>query len=183
VLSDISFDLYPGEIAAVMGDNGGGKGLIFQNPNHHIFETSVMKEALLACSILRKDDYSVAELEKLLCEFGLLPYKEKIPQTLSMGEKKRLTMVSVLACKPDILLLDEPLAGQDLENVKLLFKKLRGYCGTKKSAIISCHNPEKAFKYCDRILFLDKGKLMFDAPPDRAKALLLKLGRSEYLPP
>lgn len=70
-----------------MGDNGGGKGLIFQNPNHQIFETSVMKEALLACSILRKDDYSVAELEKLLCEFGLLPYKEKIPQTLSMGEK------------------------------------------------------------------------------------------------
>ena len=141
-------------------------GLTFQNPNHQLFEKTVLREAQLPSLFLRqgeREDYP--EVENLLDFFGLLPYKDSMPQALSMGEKKRLTLVSVLAYRPPLLLLDEPLVGQDEENLVFLQKILHKYREQGGAVLM--------------VLFLESGKLVIDAPVEEAFLLLEEKGYGE----
>jgi len=221
ILEDISFSAYPGEIIALMGDNGCGKttlllallgvlpllkgkiffggeqismmkvnrrarsmGLTFQNPNHQIFENTVLKEARLPSLFLKDSPCGEDEQEILhfLEKFDLLQYKDKIPFALSLGEKKRLTLVSVLAYSPKLLILDEPLVGQDRDRLKLLLDALLDHSRKGGLTIMICHEPAIVASWCRRILFLEKGRLRINAPTEEALEKLSKLGRDEYLP-
>ena len=159
-------------------------GLTFQNPNHQIFEHTVFKEAALASHFLRDEDPREIEgkVDRLLAKFELRQYKEKNPFTLSLGEKKRLTLVSVLAYSPSVLILDEPLVGQDSGRLGLLMAALREHRARGGITLMVCHEPEVVVSCCQRILFLAEGKLIIDAPVDEALAKLAQLGREEYLP-
>jgi energy-coupling factor transporter ATP-binding protein EcfA2 len=221
VLSGISFNAYPGETLAIMGDNGSGKttlllallgilkpregeiflggenitrlkvarraqdmGLTFQNPNHQIFESTVSKEAALPSLFLSKNPPEEIEekVNHLLERFGLQQYSDKNPFTLSLGEKKRLTLVSVLAYSPKILILDEPLVGQDSERLGLLVNALQEHREQGGITLMVCHEPNVVVNCCQRILFLAGGKLVIDAPVDEALKRLAKMGMEEYLP-
>lgn len=155
-------------------------GLTFQNPNHQLFEKTVLREAQLPSLFLRqgeKEDYP--EVENLLDFFGLLPYKDSMPQALSMGEKKRLTLVSVLAYRPPLLLLDEPLVGQDEENLVFLQEILHKYREQGGAVLMVCHEPAVVQALGARVLFLEKGKLVVDAPVEEAFLLLEEKGYRE----
>ncbi len=217
VIADIDFKLYPGEFAALMGDNGSGKtsllhallgilrpekgrvivqgrdvtdwgvtrrarlmGLTFQNPNHQLFEKTVLREAQLPSRFLGGEKAGdPGGIEGLLEFFGLLSYKNTIPQTLSMGEKKRLTFVSVLAYRPPLLLLDEPLVGQDEENLALLKEALYRYRKNGGAVLMVCHEPAAVRSFHGRVLFLEAGKLMVDAPAEEAFRELRRKGYGE----
>ena len=134
-------------------------GLTFQNPNHQLFEKTVRREAQLPSSFLaRKKAESHNKVENLLKYFGLWPYKDRIPQALSMGEKKRLTLVSVLAYQPPLLLLDEPLVGQDVKNLALLREILHKY-RKKGGCIDGLPRACGGTFFNARVLFLEKGRL------------------------
>ena len=219
-LNKISFSLYPGETAALMGDNGCGKttlllvllgiikpdqgriyfegeeisgagvtqraremGLTFQNPNHQLFEQTVFKEASLPSQFLARDlEQSLERVEELLRRFDLSQYREQVPFALSLGEKKRLTLISVLAYQPPILLLDEPLVGQDQQRLELLLDVLLGHRQRGGLTIMACHEPQVVERCCQRVLFLEQGNLIIDAPTEAAFLELARLGREEYLP-
>lgn len=160
-------------------------GLTFQNPNHQLFESTVFKEASLPSFFL--SDKPAGETERvvdtLLERFELLEYRQKNPFTLSLGEKKRLTLVSVLAYTPEILILDEPLVGQDRKRLHLLLQALREHAGQGGLTLMVCHEPALAASHCRRILFLDNGRLVVYAGVQEAWRELARLGREEYLPP
>ena len=219
-LKEVTFSLYPGETAALMGDNGCGKstlllallgilkpdsggicfsgrdltgekvalraremGLTFQNPNHQLFEKTVFKEAGLPAQFLSVEgEGSLARVEQLLLHFDLERYRERLPFALSLGEKKRLTLVSVLAYRPRILLLDEPLVGQDQDRLDLLLEALSEHNSRGGVAIMACHEPAVVAACCTRVLFLEQGELLIDAPTSRAFAELSRLGKADYLP-
>ncbi len=219
-LSEISFSLYPGETAALMGDNGCGKttlllvllgilkpeqgriylegeeitglgvtqraremGLTFQNPNHQLFERTVLKEARLPSQFLSRDlEQSLERVEELLPRFDLSSYREQVPFALSLGEKKRLTLISVLAYEPRILLLDEPLVGQDQQRLELLLDALSEHRRRGGLTIMACHEPQVVERCCERVLFLEQGNLILDAPTEEAFQELACRGMEEYLP-
>lgn len=222
VLSGISFQAYPGETIAIMGNNGSGKttlmlallgilkpnqgriyldgeditgkkvsqrakflGLTFQNPSHQIFENTVLKEAVLPSLFLKKSKGD--EIEHTACHllerFDLKKYKDSNPFALSQGEKKRLTLVSALAYNPRVLLLDEPLAGQDENRLDIFMSVLREHSARGGITLMVCHEPAVVASCCDRILFLSKGKLIVDAPVKDALSRMAELGLEEYLPP
>lgn len=158
-------------------------GLVFQNPNHQIFETTVLKEATLPSTYLTQDvpDRIRTNAELLLKQFELIQYIDNLPFALSMGEKKRLTLVSVLAYNPPILLLDEPLVGQDNDRLELFTSELLERSKKGGITIMICHESSFVKKYCNRVLFLDHGKLIIDAPVDEALKRMEVLGYKEYL--
>jgi energy-coupling factor transporter ATP-binding protein EcfA2 len=158
-------------------------GLTFQNPNHQLFERTVIREASLHSQFLARDlDHSLERVEQLLGEFDLASYREQVPFALSLGEKKRLTLVSVLAYQPRILLLDEPLVGQDQGRLELLLDTLLEHRRQGGLTVMVCHEPLVVESCCQRVLFFDQGNLIFDGPTEEAFAELARKGRDEYLP-
>lgn len=160
-------------------------GLTFQNPNHQLFEENVFREAALPSLFLLSEKNAAATdqtISKLLHDFDLIQYGEKNPFTLSLGEKKRLTLVSVLAYTPAILILDEPLVGQDSDRLDLLLQALQEHRERGGLTLLICHEPAVVEAFCNRVLFLEAGKLLIDAPVHAAQKQLALLGRDEYLP-
>lgn len=219
VLEDITFQLAPGEITAVMGANGSGKttlflsllgycrpdrgrifyrgkdiatsdiqsrvrdiGMVLQNPGHQILERTVWQEAMLAGQMLKPTLNFEPGTENLLREFSLAMLRDSSPFLLSMGEKKRLCAVSVLAYEPSLLLLDEPLAGQDAAHLDLLMTNLYSHCQRGGSVLMVCHHPEVVARYCHRLLFIDQGRVGCDAAPANVFVWLKAKGLEAYLP-
>jgi energy-coupling factor transporter ATP-binding protein EcfA2 len=159
-------------------------GLAFQNPNHQIFENTVFSEAGLAALFLSgKARWEIEQrVDRLLEKHELKQYADRNPFTLSLGEKKRLTLVSILAYSPRILILDEPLVGQDRDRVDLLTAALREHQRRGGITLMVCHEPNIIAACCQRILFLSNGQLLIDAPVKEALDKLAQLGMEEYLP-
>lgn len=158
-------------------------GLTFQNPNHQLFERTVIKEARLPSQFLARDlEQSLERVDELLTRFDLSSYREQVPYALSLGEKKRLTLISVLAYGPPILLLDEPLVGQDQRRLELLLDALLEHSRWGGLTIMACHEPQVVERCCQRVLFLEEGNLILDAPTEEAFEELARRGMDEYLP-
>jgi energy-coupling factor transporter ATP-binding protein EcfA2 len=125
-------------------------GIIFQNPNHQIFENTVHKEACFAATNFSVD----CDIVPLLGNAGLQEYQDRNPFRLSYGEKRRLNIVSVLSYGPGVILLDEPFIGQDYENVQKIMDLLKG-----KTCVMVLHDPFIAKAFCTRVFELQGGKL------------------------
>ncbi|OQA07897.1 MAG: putative HMP/thiamine import ATP-binding protein YkoD [Firmicutes bacterium ADurb.Bin373] len=158
-------------------------GMVFQNPNHQIFENTVYREAALPSIMLFGGESAInAGINSLLLEFDLLQYKEGLPFSLSLGEKKRLTLVSVLGYNPEMLLLDEPLIGQDYRRADIFWQAVLKHRSAGGMAVIVCHEPDFVRDFCNRILFLENGKLLLDSTAEEGFKLLEELGFKDYLP-
>ena len=140
-------------------------GLVFQYPEHQLFEETVFKDVCFGpknMGMSQKD----AELRafEALEMVGVEPENfYHSPFELSGGQKRRVTIAGVLAMRPDYLILDEPTAGLDpegrdsiLDMVKTMHKEL----GT--TVILVSHSMEDVAKYVDRILVMNQGELIYD---------------------
>ncbi len=135
-------------------------GLIFQNPNHQIFDQTVEKEILFAPTnfhLVTEDN--LKKINHLLTDANLHQYKEHPPFGLSFGEKRRLTVISVDVYSPSILIMDEPFIGQDRENFEFILKILRERKVKGLTSIIISHRKE-LLSLVDRFFVFEKGNLI-----------------------
>jgi energy-coupling factor transport system ATP-binding protein len=141
-------------------------GVVFQNPNHQIFSSTVMDEVSFA---LKNFGYTAAETaeraQKALARMNLLEHSNTSPFMLSSGEKKRLTIASVLAYEPDILVFDEPTVGQDLGNKLVIGQVIREYVSAQKCVVAVTHDLDFATSFFDRMLILNDGLIVADSTP------------------
>lgn len=139
----------------------GKVGLLFQNPQQQIFENTVSEEVSFSLKRLEISGEKVKEFvnEALtFCEIAHL--SERSPLTLSFGEQHRVTLASLMAVKPEVLLLDEPFSGLDLkQRYRLLdiLSKFRLKYGT--TVIIASHDPLPDRGWSDRVLNMENGKI------------------------
>lgn len=157
-------------------------GLVFQNPNHQIFEHTVFKEAHLPSRLLCPQEASRSNTEEFLKNFELFEYRDDLPFILSLGEKKRLTLVSVLAYHPSILILDEPLVGQDEYRISLFWEKVALHAERGGGTLMVCHEPNFVEAFCDRIIFLKDGNILVNEEIQKAFAMLAEYGLHDYIP-
>lgn len=160
-------------------------GFLFQNPLHQLFERTVWEELLLASRHLRTPDpeEATARATELADWCGLTPHLGRSPFALSVGEQRRLTLASLLIHRPRLLLLDEPLLGQDYLNVHRLMELIMRAVREGASALLVTHDSSVAQAYCHRLLFLREGRLLVNAPIPQAFNQLQRLGETTYLPP
>jgi energy-coupling factor transporter ATP-binding protein EcfA2 len=158
-------------------------GFIFQNPDHQLFAESVWEEAIFASrnfgSLTRETEVRV---RSMLERCGLQQYRDSHPYRLSYGEKRRLNLTSILSYEPRLILLDEILIGQDMDNATLIMDLLKEQTAKGRTVVNVTHDPETTRLYSDRIVFLDHGHVLVDAPTEQAFAQLAHLGLEDYLP-
>lgn len=143
-------------------------GLVFQYPEHQLFETDVFSDVCFGPKNLGLSQKEVQlRAYEALKQVGLEDecfYQS--PFDLSGGQKRRVAIAGVLAMKPDVLILDEPTAGLDpkgrdeiLDQIAMLQKK------TGITVILVSHSMDDVAKYVDRIIVMNKGSVMYDDEP------------------
>lgn len=145
-------------------------GLVFQYPEHQLFEIDVFKDVCFGPKNLWLDRKEV-ELRAYaaLKQVGIEDeYFYQSPFDLSGGQKRRVAIAGVLAMKPEVLILDEPTAGLDpkgRDEILDQIAKLREETGM--TVILVSHSMEDVAKYVDRIIVMNKSRVMFDDEPKK----------------
>ena len=159
----------------------GNISIVFQNPNHQIFERTVWKEQILTLDILGKADaVAIDQSENILRNIDLWNLKDRNPFSLSHGQKRRLNISSVTTHTPDILLFDEPFIGQDQRGRSIITEIIQNKLQSGGAAVVITHNSGFALDYCTRIIFMDKGSILLDGSPQIVLSRLEQMGRQEY---
>lgn len=136
-----------------------------QNPTDLLFAESVMEELEIT---LRNHGLQRSQLsqspEELLTSLGLADYAESYPRDLSVGEKQRAALGSVIVTEPELVLLDEPTRGLDYAAKRNLLKIWRRWRDRGTAFLLVTHDVELVSRSCDRVLFLDEGRIIADGP-------------------
>lgn len=119
-----------------------------------------------------------ASRERLVALFGLEPLMQRLPRSLSLGERMRADIALALLHEPKILFLDEPTIGMDLLGKDALRSLLRTICATQNVTLLLTSHDLKDIEYvCDRIMIVNAGTLLFDGGFDEIKNVLPKTAK------
>ena len=188
VLDGVSLSLRRGEFLALVGDSGAGKttlahliagalkpasgsirvdgtangaqkvGLLLQSPSDQLFCDTVEEEVRFGPENFGLPVDEVVN-ETLGCA-NLLDYRQREVQHLSRGQQQRLSLASVLALRPEVLILDEPTLGQDWGHLTRFMEFIKGLQGKGVTVLLITHDREVAAKYADRTVRLCDGRLV-----------------------
>ena len=124
-------------------------GIVYQNPDYQLFMSTVRSE--IAFTV--KDDNKI---ESILESFNLKEIANRHPQSLSEGQKRRLTIAVVVAQDPDVLILDEPTVGQDYKGLRELVQIVNNLHEINHKTIITItHDARCARALCDKAVILE----------------------------
>ena len=141
-------------------------GYVLQNPNQMISETMIFDEVALG---LRLRGVSEEEIEErvlsVLKTCGLYEFRKWPISALSFGQKKRVTIASILVLGPEIILLDEPTAGQDQRNYTEIMNFLDELNQQGHTIIMITHDMQLMLDYSDRAIVVVDGKILADKSP------------------
>lgn len=141
-------------------------GYVMQNPNQMISKPMIRDEVSLSLVLdgsFTADEIN-ARVDKTLTICGLYPFRNWPISALSYGQKKRVTIASILAMNPEIIILDEPTAGQDYRHYTEIMEFLKQLNSSGITIILITHDMHLMLEYCTRaVVFSDKHKIA-DAP-------------------
>lgn len=137
-------------------------GIIFQNPDHQIIFPTVIEEIAfgLAQQGLRQPQ-AEARAHEILVRFGKTHWANAATHSLSQGQKQLLCLMSVLAMRPRVIVMDEPFSGLDIPTRLQLMRYLDGIAA---QVVLITHDPGQVRDF-DRILWLEGGHLTADGTP------------------
>ena len=156
-------------------------GLIFQNPDDQLFSATVFDDVAFGPINL---GYSEADVRRSVARaldwVGMTGYEPRSPHHLSLGEKKRISIATVLSMSPEILVLDEPTSNLDPRGKWLLIELLKKFPTTK---IMATHDLQLVGALCQRVVVLDNGHLVADDTADHILNDRPLLGSHGLAPP
>ncbi len=142
-------------------------GVVFQNPDDQLFMPTVFDDVSFGpLNLGLSKEIVVERVNKALSRVDSLDLKDKPPHRLSLGQKRAVSIATVTAMHPDILVMDEPAANLDPKSRRQLINHLKEF---KHSKIIASHDLDLILDVCERCIVIGNGKVMADGP---AKELL-----------
>lgn len=143
-------------------------GLVFQYPEYQLFETTVLKDVCFGPKnqgLSEEDAIKAAKKALAMVDVSEDIY-EKSPLDLSGGQKRRVAIAGVLAMNPDVLVLDEPMAGLDPRGKKEILDMIAElHRKNGITIILVSHSMEDVAVYVDRLIVMNKGQKAFDGSP------------------
>ena len=139
-------------------------GYVMQNPNQMISKTGIFDEVALGLRNRGVPEPEVKErVEKALQTCGLYPFRNWPVSALSYGQKKRVTIASILVLEPKIILLDEPTAGQDLRHYTKIMDFLAELNRGGTTVVLITHDMHLMLEYTPRAVVFHDGRVIADA--------------------
>jgi energy-coupling factor transport system ATP-binding protein len=211
-LSAVNTRFHRGEFSAILGSNGSGKttlslimagalqptrgesvsfgrdgdpirvGYVFQEPTFQMLAGSVEEELAFGPRQLGwSDDEVQAAVHREQERFGLPGGIN--PINLPPAQARQLAIASVLAIRPDILILDEPTNGLDEIETHSLMKMLAGLHHEGQTIILVTHDVEVACEYAERVIVMSAGRILLDGPTAQVMAQVNLLRQGDVMPP
>jgi len=200
LIENLSFAIRPGKIVGLIGPNGGGKttllrliaglespqtgtidrahdlrmSMVFQHPHQQIFERSVLRELEI------EGPLDADRRVELLAEARLGGLEDIAPLSLSLGEQRRLTVVTAFRTHPDLILLDEPFIGQDRQNAAWMIGRILAARERGAMIVLVTHDIPLVAALCDSLLYL--GEETIAGSPETVFARLVELGQDAFTP-
>lgn len=139
-------------------------GLVFQEPDSQIIAGTVEDEISFGPMNLKLPESEVlSRITDSVRRMNLVGYEKRAPQYLSGGEKKRVSIADILVMKPQIILLDEPAASLDPENVALLESALDELTAAGIALVVCTHDVDFAYRFAHRAVVFCNGNVIADA--------------------
>ncbi len=140
-------------------------GYVMQNPNQMISKTLIYDEVALGLKNSGLSEQEVRKrVEDTLTVCGLYPFRNWPISALSFGQKKRVTIASVLVMGPELILLDEPTAGQDFKRYTDIMEFLCSLNAKGITVVMITHDMHLMLEYTPRALVFNRGRLIADCP-------------------
>jgi cobalt/nickel transport system ATP-binding protein len=137
-------------------------GLLFQDPDDQLFCPTVAEDVAFGPQQLGLSESAVqARVQNALAQVHLQGFEHRATHHLSHGEKRRVCLAGVLACEPNVLVLDEPTSDLDPRGRREFKALLKTIAATK---LIATHDLELAVELCPRAIILDAGEIVADGP-------------------
>ena len=141
-------------------------GFVLQNPNQMISQTMIFDEVALGLRLRGIEETEVEErVHEVLKTCGLYSFRKWPISALSFGQKKRVTIASILVLKPEIIILDEPTAGQDYKTYTDIMNFLDSLQKQGHTIVMITHDMQLMLEYSDRCLIVVEGKIIADDNP------------------
>jgi cobalt transport protein ATP-binding subunit len=135
-------------------------GLVFQNPDDQLFSPTVFEDVAFGPLHMGLPEAEVrARVARALEQVGMSDYADRLSHHLSVGEKKRVAIATVLSMDPEILILDEPSAGLDPRARRALITQLREFPIT---TLVSTHDMRMVSELFPRMVIMDEGRIVAD---------------------
>ncbi|MFX1317302.1 MAG: ABC transporter ATP-binding protein, partial [Promethearchaeota archaeon] len=149
---------------AKMADMGRRVGLVFQDPETQFIMMTVEDEIAIGLETLNLDRSEIKHrINWSLKLVGLEGYEEKSPDELSGGQKQRIAIASIMAMRPEVLILDEPTSDLDPQGKRKIFELLDLIRKEfDLTIILVSHDTKKIMQFCNRVILIDNGEIKFD---------------------
>ncbi len=153
-------DVQPGNMGRVRA----AVGLVFQDPDDQLFSPTVFDDVAFGPLYQGLAPAEVkARVDQALAAVGMSVYRDRVSYHLSMGEKKRIAIATVLSMQPEILVLDEPTAGLDPRARRSFINLLRDL---DQTMLVSTHDMRLVAELFPRTVVMDEGRIVADGLTD-----------------
>lgn len=151
-----------------LAEHGRHVGFVLQEPGQMLSRPLITEEIALGLRARGASEEEIAERTAAVLEVcGLRPYRSWPLSALSHGQRKRVTIAAVLALEPEVLILDEPTAGQDHAHYSEFMGFLRELHRRGTTIVLITHDMHLALEHTDRVLVMSDGRLLADDDPAR----------------
>ena len=150
-------------------ERSGKIGYVMQNPNQMICKAMIFDEVALGLKLRGLSDEEIKpRVEQALRICGLFPFRKWPISALSFGQKKRVTIASVLVLEPELIILDEPTAGQDYRHYTEIMEFLRSLNAAGTTIMLITHDMHLMLEYTPHAIVLHAGEILHDGTAVRA---------------
>ncbi|WP_371806657.1 ABC transporter ATP-binding protein [Candidatus Lokiarchaeum ossiferum] len=143
-------------------------GVMFQNPDHQLFSSTVEDELKFSLKNLKLSKETKANrIENYLDKLGLLPLRDMSPFNISGGQKKKVSLASVLCRETEILVFDEPTVGQDAQQKKKLHEIINIAHQKGRTVLVISHDLDFIAQIATRVLVMSQGTIFSEGTPNK----------------
>lgn len=141
-------------------------GIVFQEPDNQLFSASVYQEISFGVLNLGVNEETARqEVEQVIREMGIMPFKDRPAHALSGGQKKQVAIADILVMHPQVMILDEPASALDAAHTKKVHELIRRFTEQGITVLMSLHDIDYAWSWADEIVLMHEGKVIRQGTP------------------